>query len=74
MTAIVQPDSAEIPAPLQAQPIRPDEARVLDLIDENEVVELLQDLIRQRSDYPPGDTRAAVSVVAQKLAEAGIRL
>lgn len=72
MTAVVQPDSAEISAPLQAQPIRPDEARVLDLIDENEVVELLQELIRQRSDYPPGDTRAAVRVVAKKLAEAGI--
>ncbi len=48
------------------------EARVLASIDESEVVALLQDLIRQRSDYPPGDTRAAVRSAAQKLAQAGV--
>ena len=48
------------------------EQRVLGLIDEAEVVSLLQALIRQRSDYPPGDCRGAIEVVAQKLSEAGV--
>jgi succinyl-diaminopimelate desuccinylase len=41
-------------------------------IDATEVVELLRTLIRARSDYPPGDTRQVMAVVAEKLASAGI--
>ncbi|OGO34375.1 MAG: hypothetical protein A2W35_19600 [Chloroflexi bacterium RBG_16_57_11] len=48
------------------------EAQVLASIDPGEATALLQDLIRQRSDFPPGDTRLAIQVVAAKLAEAGI--
>jgi acetylornithine deacetylase/succinyl-diaminopimelate desuccinylase family protein len=48
------------------------EAQVLASIDPGEAASLLQDLIRQRSDFPPGDTRLAVQVVAAKLAEAGV--
>jgi succinyl-diaminopimelate desuccinylase len=48
------------------------EAQILASIEPDETAALLQDLIRQRSDYPPGDTRAAVQVVAAKLTEAGI--
>jgi succinyl-diaminopimelate desuccinylase len=48
------------------------EARVLASIEPGETAALLQNLIRQRSDFPPGDTRAAVQVVAAKLKEAGV--
>jgi succinyl-diaminopimelate desuccinylase len=50
------------------------EARVLASIDSGETAALLQNLIRQRSDYPPGDTRVAVQIVAAKLREAGIHV
>lgn len=49
--------------------ISPEEARVLDLIDADEVIGLLQDLIRQRSDFPPGNTTVALDVVSKKLNE-----
>jgi succinyl-diaminopimelate desuccinylase len=48
------------------------EARILAAIEPGETAALLQELIRRRSDFPPGDTRAAVRVVAEKLAEAGV--
>ena len=48
------------------------ERRVLSSIEPSELVELLQALIRQRSDYPPGDCRAAVKVVSDKLAEVNL--
>ncbi|HEX9027581.1 MAG TPA: M20/M25/M40 family metallo-hydrolase, partial [Anaerolineales bacterium] len=48
------------------------EARVLEQVDPAEVVELLQALIRLRSDYPPGDCRAVIAAVAAKLAQAGL--
>jgi succinyl-diaminopimelate desuccinylase len=48
------------------------EAQVVASIEAGETAALLQALIRQRSDFPPGDTRLAVQVVAGKLAEAGI--
>jgi len=35
-------------------------------------VELLQELIQQRSDFPPGDTRSVVEVIASRLREAGV--
>lgn len=38
----------------------------------DELVSLMQDLIRKRSDYPPGDCRAAMEVVAKKLSGAGV--
>jgi len=50
----------------------PAEQALIDPIDTAEVVSFLQALIRARSDYPPGDTRAIISVVAEKLASAGI--
>ena len=50
------------------------EQRVLDLIDEAELVSFLQALIRQRSDHPPGDCRGAIEVVGQKLLEAAAQV
>jgi succinyl-diaminopimelate desuccinylase len=48
------------------------ESDVLNRIEPTEVVEFLQELIRQRSDFPPGDTRAAIKIVAGKLSKAGV--
>lgn len=45
------------------------EKKILDSIQETEVVSLLQAIIQQRSDFPPGDCQAAVAVVADKLAQ-----
>jgi succinyl-diaminopimelate desuccinylase len=50
----------------------PAEQALIDPIDTAEIVSFLQALIRARSDYPPGDTRAVISVVAEKLASVGI--
>jgi acetylornithine deacetylase/succinyl-diaminopimelate desuccinylase family protein len=49
------------------------EAQVLASIESAETAALLQSLIQQRSDYPPGDTRGAIQVVVEKLAAAGIQ-
>ncbi|MFW6097776.1 MAG: M20 family metallopeptidase [Chloroflexota bacterium] len=46
------------------------EEEVLARIDRAEVVQLLQDLIRLPSVHPPGDTRDAIDLLAQKLREA----
>lgn len=48
------------------------EQEVLARIDTDEVVAFLQAIIQQRSDYPPGDCREAVGVLADKLSEAGV--
>jgi len=48
------------------------ERRVIEDIRQEEVVELLQELIQQRSDFPPGDTRGVVEVIASRLREAGV--
>jgi len=48
------------------------EARILETVSEDEIVILLQALIRQRSDTSPGDCRTAIGIVAKKLKEAGI--
>ncbi len=48
------------------------ENQVLDSIQESEVVGLLQAIIRQRSDFPPGDCVTAVAVIADKLTATGI--
>ena len=48
------------------------EKEVLSAINAEEVASFLQALIQQRSDYPPGDCRGAVSVVAEILSGAGI--
>ena len=48
------------------------EEKVLSMIDEAEVVSFLQELIRCKSTYPPGDTREVADVCLQKLKEAGI--
>lgn len=48
------------------------EKKVLELIDEREVVEFAQALIRARSDNPPGDTREAAKVCMSKFQEYGI--
>ncbi|MCJ7701181.1 MAG: M20/M25/M40 family metallo-hydrolase, partial [Anaerolineales bacterium] len=52
--------------------LSPLEYEILAGIDSEEVINFLQDLIRQRSDYPPGDCRSAIRVVANKLAAEGI--
>lgn len=49
------------------------EKRVLGSIQESEVVGLLQSLIQQRSDFPPGDCQSAVAVVADKFAESSVQ-
>ena len=43
--------------------------KLLSAIDEDEIVAFLQELIRARSDYPPGDTREVAEVCARKLRE-----
>jgi len=48
------------------------EKKVLSMINDNEVVEFLQELIRCKSTYPPGDTREVAKVCLRKLIEAGI--
>ncbi|MDI6695287.1 MAG: M20 family metallopeptidase [Anaerolineales bacterium] len=47
---------------------------MIEQIHHDEVVALLRDVIRQRSDYPPGDCRAAIHVIAQKLSQAGVEV
>lgn len=44
-----------------------DEQAVIDSIDESNIVHLLRSLIRERSDFPPGDTRSAIGFVAHEL-------
>lgn len=48
------------------------EQGLLGQIDTGEIVGILRDLIQQRSDYPPGDCRAALQVVIEKLQEAHV--
>jgi len=48
------------------------EKEVLGAIHADEVASFLQAILQQRSDYPSGDCRAAVAVVAEKLSGAGI--
>lgn len=48
------------------------EKEVLNSIHAEEVALFLQAIIRQRSDYPPGDCRKAVDLVTEKLSEAGV--
>lgn len=50
------------------------EEKVLAEIETTEIVDLLQALIRQRSDYPPGDCRAATQIITEKLAAAHVPL
>jgi acetylornithine deacetylase/succinyl-diaminopimelate desuccinylase family protein len=52
--------------------ISPQEKDVLACIDKDEIIGFLQALIQQRSDYPPGDCRGAVKIVADKLNDLGI--
>ena len=48
------------------------EKKVLDLVDEKEIVEFAQALIRAKSDNPPGDTREVAKVCTDKFDEYGI--
>ncbi|MCI8649012.1 MAG: M20 family metallopeptidase [Anaerotruncus sp.] len=50
------------------------EKKVLSLIDEKEVIEFMQQLIRCNSCYPPGNTLAVAQVCQKKLKEAGIEV
>lgn len=54
--------------------LSPLENEVLLGIDPDEVVGLLQALIQQRSDYPPGDCRAAIQVVANKMKQSDVQI
>ena len=49
-----------------------EEEHVLGLINVNETIGFLRGLIRQRSDFPPGDTTAAVDFVLRKLKEVDV--
>ncbi len=48
------------------------EKKVLDLISEDEVIQLITDLVRAKSPNPPGDTREAANVCLKKFEEYGI--
>ena len=48
--------------------------KLLSAIEEDDIVAFLQELIRARSDYPPGDTREVAEVCARKLREYGIEV
>ncbi len=48
------------------------EQDLLSKIDADEVVALLQALIQEKSDYPPGDCRKAIQIVQNKLQEIGL--
>jgi len=52
--------------------LNPLEIEIVKSIQEGEIVRILQNLIRARSDFPPGDTRAAIAIVEQELERAGI--
>jgi acetylornithine deacetylase/succinyl-diaminopimelate desuccinylase family protein len=52
--------------------LSPFEKDVLATVQSDEVAAFLQAIIQQRSDYPPGDCRAAVALVAEKLSVSGI--
>ena len=41
--------------------------KLLSAIDEDEIVAFLQELIRARSDYPPGDTREVAEACSATL-------
>ena len=49
------------------------EIEVLNFISSEEVVEFLQSLIQNRSDFPPGDCRLGIQAVADKLKHAGVQ-
>ena len=49
-----------------------DEKKVLSCIDRDEIIAFMQDIIRARSDYPPGDTRDMAKLCSDKLKSAGI--
>jgi len=51
----------------------PLESDVLEKINPDEIVALLQTLIQKRSDYPPGDTRAAIQVIVELLQNENIQ-
>jgi succinyl-diaminopimelate desuccinylase len=48
------------------------EEQVLALVDREEVTTFMQELIRARSDYPPGDTREIAQLCVDMMSEAGI--
>lgn len=54
-------------APQPGIELTPLEKQILEGVGVEEITALLQALIRQRSDYPPGDCRHAIRVVADKL-------
>ncbi|MGD0575726.1 MAG: M20 family metallopeptidase [Anaerolineales bacterium] len=58
--------------PVNEDDLGPLEEKVLGQIVASEIVDLLQRLIQQRSDYPPGDCRSAMNIVEAKLTSAGV--
>jgi acetylornithine deacetylase/succinyl-diaminopimelate desuccinylase family protein len=58
--------------PVQSAGLTRREVETLSLLHDEEAVELLQALVQKRSDYPPGDCREVIQIVAQKLDRAGI--
>jgi len=52
--------------------LNPLEMETIRSIQKADLVRILQDLIQARSDFPPGDTRAAIAVVEQELEHAEI--
>lgn len=49
-----------------------EEQNLLNQVDPVEVVGMLQEIIQQRSDHPPGDCRNALRVIMQKLEQASV--
>jgi acetylornithine deacetylase/succinyl-diaminopimelate desuccinylase-like protein len=49
------------------------ESKVLSYIDRDEIIEFMQELIRAKSDYPPGDTRQVAEICVKKLKEYDVK-
>jgi len=54
--------------------LTPFEKNVLSKIDDEEIIALMRTLIQARSDFPPGDTRAAINLLQNKLKNEHIQI
>lgn len=48
------------------------EKNIIEMIEDEEVAALLQSLIQDRSDYPPGDTRGVINTLKGFIKDAGV--
>jgi acetylornithine deacetylase/succinyl-diaminopimelate desuccinylase family protein len=52
--------------------LTPQETRVLEQINPSETITMLKEVVRLRSDYPPGDCRLAIQFIHDQFEQAGI--